>query len=82
MIDPELLAILVCPATHQPLSEAGGELVLRVNERIARGELANVAGAKVTSAVEGGLVRRDGRILYPIRQGIPVLLVEEGFPIA
>jgi uncharacterized protein YbaR (Trm112 family) len=28
--------------------------------------------------VDGGLVREDGRILYPIRQRIPVLLVDEG----
>ena len=82
MIDPELLAILVCPESHQPLAEAPQELVQRVNERVSRGELANVGGAKVTEALDGGLVRKDQKILYPVRQGIPVLLIEEGLPLA
>jgi len=78
MIDKELLAILACPATHQGLAEASAELLARVNARILRGELANVAGLSVSETIEGGLVREDGRLLYPVRDGIPVLLVEEG----
>ncbi len=81
MIDRDLLAILACPETHQPLEEAGSDLVLRVNEKIARGEVRNVGGAAVAQTVDGGLVRADGRIFYPIRQGIPVLLIDEGIPI-
>jgi len=77
-IDPELLAILVCPETHQSLALAAEAEVARVNERIASGAQRTVAGAEVLEPVDGGLVREDGRVLYPIRQGIPVLLVEEG----
>jgi uncharacterized protein YbaR (Trm112 family) len=32
----------------------------------------------VTGRLEAGLVRADGKVLYPIRDGIPVMLVEEG----
>ncbi len=78
MIDKELLAILACPETHQPLAEASRELLARVNARIARGEQKNVGGDTVSDALEEGLVREDGRIVYPVREGIPVLLVEEG----
>lgn len=81
MIDPELLEILVCPETHQPLRLADEALVQRVNRGIAAGRAKNVAGEAVGEAVEGGLVRADGRILYPVREGIPVLLVEEGLPL-
>ena len=81
MIDKELLAILACPETHQPLAEAEAALVAEVNARIAAGELKNVGGADVGEAIEGGLVREDGRVLYPIRHGIPVLLIEEGLPL-
>jgi uncharacterized protein len=50
VIDPELLAILVCPITRTPLiyDEAAQELI---------SEAAGVA--------------------YPIRQGTPVMLIEE-----
>ena len=78
MIDKELLEILACPETHQPLAEAAGDVVAALNTRIAAGEVKNVGGEAVTEALEGGLVREDGGILYPIRDGIPVLLVHEG----
>lgn len=81
MIDPELLAILVCPDTHQPLRQAGDELVARVNRALAEGRVQNVAGQAVAEALDEGLVREDGRVLYPVRDGIPVLLVEEGLPL-
>ena len=79
-IDDELLAILACPETHQPLAVAGAELVERVNARIAAGEQKTVGGEKASDPIDGGLVREDGKILYPIRDGIPVLLIEEGLP--
>ena len=78
MIDKELLAILACPETHQPLAQAAAEVVEQVNAKISAGGQTNVAGNAVSEAVEGGLVREDGRIFYPIRHSIPVLLIEEG----
>ena len=53
-LDPDLLAILVCPVTRTPLryDEAAGELV---------SEAAGLA--------------------FPIRDGVPVMLVEEARPL-
>ena len=81
MIDKELLDILACPETHQPLAEADDELVAKINAKIEAGAQKNVGDELVSEAVEGGLVRKDGWILYPIREGIPVLLIEEGLPL-
>jgi len=78
MIDKELLAILACPETHQPLAVASADVVESVNARIRAGGAKNVGGAEVDEPIEGGLVREDGKILYPIRSSIPVLLIEEG----
>jgi uncharacterized protein YbaR (Trm112 family) len=78
MIDPELLEILACPETHQPLAMADAELVASLNEAIEAGGLVNVGGASVEGSLDGGLVREDGSIVYPIRDRIPVLLVDEG----
>ena len=78
MIDKDLLAILACPETHQPLAEADAALLARANQRIAAGEAKTRGGATVEGSLEAGLVRQDGKVLYPIRDGIPVLLVDEG----
>jgi len=81
VIDKDLLQILACPETHQPLAEAGAELLKRVNAEVAAGRAKNVAGAAVSQPLEAGLVRQDGKIVYPIRDGIPVLLIDEGIPV-
>ncbi|MEM7306146.1 MAG: Trm112 family protein [Planctomycetota bacterium] len=78
MIDKELLDILACPETHQPLALADEALLERVNARIAAGGAKNVGGADVTEALAAGLVREDGKVVYPIRDEIPVLLIDEG----
>lgn len=81
MIDKDLLQILACPETHQPLAEADAALLKRVNDRIAAGQAKSKAGADVKEPLEAGLVRQDGKVVYPIRDGIPVLLVDEGIPL-
>jgi uncharacterized protein YbaR (Trm112 family) len=78
VIDKELLEILACPETRQPLAEATPEMLARVNASIRAGAARNRAGKPVEREIEGGLVREDGRVLYPIRDRIPVLLVDEG----
>jgi uncharacterized protein YbaR (Trm112 family) len=82
VIDKDLLAILACPETRQPLAEAGADLLKRVNERISAGSVKNVGGAAVKQALAGGLVRQDGKIVYPVRDDIPVLLVDEGIALS
>ena len=81
MIDKDLLQILACPESHQSLAEAESAVLAKLNERIEAGQAKNRAGAPVTEKLEGGLVRQDGTIVYPIREGIPVLLIDEGIPI-
>lgn len=81
-IDKELLAILCCPETKQDVALADADLIARLNERIARGELKNKGGHTVTEKLDGGLIRADKAILYPIREDIPVMLIEEGIPLA
>ena len=73
-----LLEILVCPENKTPVKPAEPGLVERINAAITAGTLKNRAGEPVTEKIEEGLVREDGRVLYPVREDIPVMLVDEG----
>ncbi len=76
-VSEELLEILVCPETRQPVAVAPEELIRRLAGEVEAGRLRNRGGEKVTRPIEAGLVREDGRVLYPVEDGIPVMLVEE-----
>ena len=81
MIDKELLDILACPETKEPVHMAEQSLVDDVNARIERGEVSNRGGAKVEKKIDGGLVREDGAFLYPIDDDIPIMLIDEAIPL-
>jgi uncharacterized protein YbaR (Trm112 family) len=76
-INQELLDILVCPDSRQSLSLAGAEELAGINQRIAKRELVNRAGAVVTQEIEGALIREDRQYFYPIRDDIPVMLIDQ-----
>ena len=81
MLNPELLALLVCPETHQDVTLANpGEIVL-LNAAISQGRVQTAGGNLVKQPLEGALIRADRSIAYPIRDGIPVMLVAEGLAI-
>jgi len=80
-IDKDLLAILCCPDTKQDVSLADEALVAKLNEAVSRGQLKDKASKPVTEPLDGGLIRNDRKMLYPIRDDIPVMLIEEGIPL-
>lgn len=81
-ISDELLSMIVCPESRQKLRVADDAIVAELNRKIAAGELKNVAGDVVKSPLDSGLVREDGAVLYPIVDGIPILLADEGIALA
>ena len=76
-VSAELVEILVCPETKQPVALAAPEVLDSLNAQIRAGSLRNRGGQSVTSELAEGLVRDDGKILYPVDDGIPVMLIEE-----
>ena len=80
-VDHRLLEILVCPQTKQPVKVAGADLLERVNQAVAAGTLKNRGGETVRDPISEGLVREDGRVLYPVRDDIPVMLLDEAIPL-
>ena len=81
MIDKELLDILACPETKEPVYLAHQSLVDELNARVERGEVANRGGKKVETKMNAGLVREDGAYLYRIEDDIPIMLIDEAIAI-
>ena len=78
MIKPDLLEVLRCPVTMQKLALADDSLVGKVNQAIGRGECQTVNGDTASRELEAGLIREDREVLYPIYEGIPMLVAGEG----
>lgn len=78
MVDPELLEILVCPETRKPVRLAEPELLDRLNRAIVEGRLETRGGETVRTELEEALVREGDDLVYPVLDGIPVMLIDEG----
>lgn len=76
-MDKKLLSILCCPVTHRDLTVAKPDLVGRLNSAIAEGTVSNRDGKVLTESLDEVLVTSDGKIIYPVNDGIPVLLEGE-----
>ena len=81
MVDAELLEILVCPEDKTPVALASAETLALLNAKIAAGGVKTRGGSAVTEPVTEGLVRADGKYLYPVREDIPVMLIDEAIPL-
>jgi uncharacterized protein YbaR (Trm112 family) len=80
MVDKELLDILCCPETKQDLTLVGEGTIAKINQRIKEGTLKNRAGEAIRDPIEAGLLRTDRMFLYPIREDIPIMLIDEAIP--
>jgi uncharacterized protein YbaR (Trm112 family) len=67
MVSKDLLEILCCPTTKQPLQEASSIELEKINSTLAKGK----------EKLEAALLTMDKKYAYPIRNKIPVLLAEE-----
>ena len=79
-INPDLLEILCCPASKTPVEMVGRARLDRLNAAIAAGYVRYTDGAPVEEALEEALATTDGRTVYRIDDGIPVMLVDRGIP--
>jgi uncharacterized protein YbaR (Trm112 family) len=74
-----LLEKLVCPERPDlHLRRARADALAAVNARIAAGGVADRGGRAVDRPIDEALVRWDGRVLYPVTDGIPRLCKEDG----
>jgi len=76
-MDKRLLTILRCPISHKGLSVLKKDKLTQVNDAIDAGGLVNHEGASITSHLTEALITDDGKRIYPVDDGIPVLLEDE-----
>lgn len=78
VIAKDLLPLLACPVNRMSVREAEPPFLERLNRAIAAGKLKYRDGRVVEGSLVAALVRQDDKCVYPIRDGIPVLLPNEG----
>ncbi len=77
-IDQRLIDLLCCPVSKVPVTPLGARQLEHLNREIAGGAVRTVAGAVVSTPLAAGLVTTDGKVIYRIDDGIPVMLPDEG----
>ena len=80
-MDKRLLTILRCPVSHKGLAVLKKDKLALVNAAINAGELVNHEGSAIADQLTEALVTDDGKRLYPVNDGIPVLLEDESISI-
>ena len=76
-MDKRLLTILRCPVTHKGLSLLRKDKLEKINAAIADGKVETHEGKPLDTPLAEALVTDDGKRVYPVADGIPVLLEGE-----
>lgn len=76
-MDKRILDILCCPLTRQPLVPLTAGARDIINRAIAAGTVKRNDGSVQREPLSAALQTRDGKRVYRIDDGIPVLLADE-----
>ncbi|MBO1057637.1 MAG: hypothetical protein HEQ27_14385 [Dolichospermum sp. JUN01] len=68
--DSKELSVICCPETHESLQLADDDIIIFLNQMLAKKELTSDDNKRI----EAALIRFDRTAIYPIKEGIPILL--------
>jgi len=77
-MDKRLLDILCCPVSKTPVRPLSKHELEALNTAVTAGKVDSVAGAAVREKISEALITTDGKVIYRVEDGIPVMLPEEG----
>lgn len=81
-IDKRLLEILCCPSTRQPVLPLSAAQLAAFNSALADGRLRHADGSELPGPLKEGLITRDGKTVYRVDDGIPVMLAEQAVDVS
>ena len=76
-MDRKLLDIICCPVTRSSLELLPERELVALNQLIGQKRIKNREESVVDVPLEEALVTRSGKLIYPVRDGIPVLLEDQ-----
>ena len=80
-MDRRLLDIICCPVTRSSLELLPEHELATLNQLIGSKRIKNREDTVVEEPLAEALVTRSAKLIYPIRDGIPVLLEEQAMPL-
>jgi len=69
--------ILRCPDTGGQLLNLRADKLAQLNQSIRESRVLFRSGERVGQTLDAGLVTHDGRWIYPVFDGVPVMLTEK-----
>lgn len=76
-LDKRLLEILCCPVSKQPVQLLNARQLDCVRLAQSARSLSLLDGSNFSEPVEAGLLTRDGKTIYLIVDGIPIMLADQ-----
>ena len=77
-MDKRLLDILCDPVSKTPLKLLSKPQLELINLGVRNNQVQFTSGRTVTQELSAGLISMDGKVVYRIDDGIPILLADEG----
>ena len=79
-LDRQLLELLVCPVTKQALFLLKENQLERLNAAIEAGDIKTADGQILKTPLHQALISRNGTVIYPVENDIPIMLEERSIP--
>lgn len=77
-IEPKHLSALRCPVTKRPIELLSKKSLDALNSKILQASVTDNGGRVLSAELEQALITDTGTTIYPMINGVPVLIEAEG----